>query len=98
LTALSAFVVGCGAREEPAADRFPLPKPRPLTPTFAALSPTDPHDFDLVQLVPRHTRLRQVWFLRGGRIDEQVLVEWVTGKPSLYGDSPDDIRWGLTLW
>jgi hypothetical protein len=98
MAAVSAAVAGCGANAPPASTPFRLAPPRELTPMFAAVGPTDPHDLDLGQLIPRHTRLRQVWFLRGGRSDEQVLVEWVAGKPSLYGDYPDNVRWGLTLW
>jgi hypothetical protein len=62
--------------------------------------PTTPHDFDLSLLIPPHTRLRQVWFLHGGRRADQVLVEWVQrGVVSLYAYRfPDTVRWGLTLW
>jgi hypothetical protein len=62
--------------------------------------PNDPHDFDLSLLVPRRTRMRQVWFIHGGRQPDQVLVEWVrTNTVSLYGQSfPENVPWGLTLW
>src|SRR5207237_9816259 len=62
--------------------------------------PNDPHDFDLSLLVPRRARLRQVWFLHGGRQPDQVLVEWVRStRVSLYGGAfPDTVAWGLTLW
>lgn len=65
-----------------------------------ARGPNNPHDFDLALLIPRGTRLRQVWFLHGGRQPDQVLVEWLRSNTvSLYGDHfPDTVRWGLTLW
>jgi hypothetical protein len=67
---------------------------------FKTRGPNDPHDFDLSFLIPRRTRLRQVWFIRGGRQPDQVLVEWIrSGRISLYEtDFPDTVRWGLTLW
>jgi hypothetical protein len=62
--------------------------------------PNDPHDFDLSMLIPRHTRLRQVWFIHGGRKPDQMLVEWLHSTTfSLYGSRlADSVRWGLTLW
>jgi hypothetical protein len=62
--------------------------------------PNDPHDFDLALLIPRGSRLRQVWFIHGGKARDQVLVEWIRSKTvSLYGeDFSDSVRWGLTLW
>jgi hypothetical protein len=74
--------------------------PLRLHPVARTLGPNDPHDFDLSQLIPRRSRLRQVWYLHGGREPDQVLVEWIqTPKVSLYGDElPSSVRWGLTLW
>lgn len=62
--------------------------------------PNDPHDFDLSMLIPPGTRLRQVWFIHGGRKPDQVLVEWVRSRiVSLYWqDFPETVPWGLTLW
>lgn len=61
--------------------------------------PNDPHDFDLSILIPRGSRLRQVWFLHGGREPDQVLVEWIRSRTvSLFDDFPDSVAWGLTLW
>jgi hypothetical protein len=62
--------------------------------------PDDPHELDLSLLIPRRSRLRQVWFLHGGRQPDQVLVEWIRSRTvSVYGgDFPDSVRWGLTLW
>jgi hypothetical protein len=75
-------------------------RPRPL-PVFATTrGPNDPREFDLSLLIPRGSRLRQVWFIHGGRQRDQVLVEWIRSKKiSLYGDEfSDAVRWGLTLW
>lgn len=76
-----------------------LVAPTRLPVVVRALGPDNPHQFDLSQLIPRNTRLRQVWYLHGGQSPDQVLVEWVKSKRvSTYGDFPDDVRWGLTLW
>ena len=74
--------------------------PLPLRVVAATRGPNDPHDFDLSQLVPPGTRLRQLWYLHGGRKPDQVLVEWIrTSRISLYWqDLPSNVRWGLTLW
>jgi hypothetical protein len=62
--------------------------------------PNDPHDFDLSLLIPAGSRLRQAWFIHGGHLPDQVLVEWIRSKTvSLYGYRfSDTVRWGLTLW
>jgi hypothetical protein len=62
--------------------------------------PNDPHDFDLSLLIPHGARLRQVWFIHGGRQPDQVLVEWIRSRTvSLYGyEFSDTVRWGLILW
>jgi hypothetical protein len=68
--------------------------------TARTRGPNDPHDFDLSLLIPRGARLRQVWFVHGGRQANEVLVEWIrTRAASIYAqDFPRDVRWGLTLW
>jgi hypothetical protein len=45
-------------------------------------------------------RLRQVWFIHGGRQPDQVLVEWIRSRTvSLYGyEFSYTVRWGLILW
>ena len=77
-----------------------LPPAKPLSTIAATHGPNDPHDFDLSLLVPRGSRLRQLWFIHGGREPDQVLVEWVRSKTvSLYGSVfSDRVPWGLTLW
>jgi len=75
-------------------------QPRPLPVIAATRGPNDPREFDLSLLIPRGSRLRQVWFIHGGRERDQVLVEWIRSKKaSLYGEEfSDTVRWGLTLW
>jgi hypothetical protein len=105
LAAIGLLVVGCssgggpaGKPEKPLTIRSAPPKRLPLIAT--ARGPNDPHGFDLSLLIPRGARLRQVWFLHGGRQADQVLVEWVRSRTvSLYGHHfPDTVRWGLTVW
>lgn len=61
--------------------------------------PARPHDFDLSMLLPRHTRLRQVWFLDGSSRRDRILVEWIrAGHASLRGTFRPSVQWGLTLW
>jgi len=82
----------------------PLPlhsaPPSPLKLVATVRGPNDPHDFDLSMLIPRSSRLRQVWFIHGGGMPDQVLVEWIRSNAvSPYGsDFSDSVRWGLTLW
>ena len=82
--------------------RLPVRNPRAVRLPVTALTrgPNDPHQFDLSLLIPRRARLRQVWFVHGGRQPDQVLVEWVrSGAASIYSDAlPDTMAWGLTLW
>jgi hypothetical protein len=84
------------------ARRSPVRLTRPtLLPVVARVrGPNDPHDFDLSLLIPHGTRLRQAWFIHGGRLPDQVLVEWVRSSTvSIYGfDFPDVVPWGLTVW
>lgn len=74
--------------------------PLRLPVVFRTRGPNDPHDFDLSYLIPHGSRLRQIWFIHGGRLPDQVLVEWIRStRTSLYDmDLPDDVPWGLTLW
>ena len=74
--------------------------PRRLPVIATTRGPNDPHDFDLALLIPHGSRLRQVWFIHGGRQPDQVLVEWIRSRAvSLYGyEFSDTVRWGLTLW
>jgi hypothetical protein len=101
------FLAGCGGSEEKprtfAAGRkhLAVPSPPARLPVVASTrGPNDPHDFDLLLLIPHGTRLRQVWFIHGGRKPDQVLVEWVRSRiASLYSmDFPENVPWGLTLW
>src|SRR5439155_6860954 len=75
-------------------------RPVRLPVTATTRGPNDPHDFDLSLLIPDRGRLRQVWFVHGGRLPDQMLVEWVRSRTaSVYGQAfPDSVRWGLTLW
>src|SRR6266550_1981446 len=75
-------------------------RPERLATVAATLGPNDPHDFDLSQLIPTGSRLRQIWFIHGGHAPDQALVEWIRSKNvSLYGgEFCDGVRWGLTLW
>jgi hypothetical protein len=77
-----------------------LGRPERLATVAATLGPNDPHDFDLSLLVPKGSRLRQIWFIHGGHATDQVLAEWIRSKnASLYGEEfSDAVRWGLTLW
>src|SRR5436190_6435765 len=77
-----------------------LTPPSRLTVVARTRGPNDPHDFDLSMLIPHGARLRQLWYIHGGRQPDQVLVEWIRHvAPALYGDSlPDRVAWGLTLW
>jgi len=70
-------------------------RPKPLSFVARTRGPNDPHDFDLSLLIPAGSRLRQAWFIRGGHLPDQVLVEWIRSKSvSLYGDRfPDAVRW-----
>jgi hypothetical protein len=74
--------------------------PKRLPVIAQAVGPNDPHQFDLSLLVPERARLRQVWFIHGGRKPDEVLIEWIrSSRASIYGfDFPDSVRWGLTLW
>lgn len=75
-------------------------RPERLPVVARTRGPNDPHDFDLSLLIPRRSRMRQVWFIHGGHARDQVLVEWVRSKTvSLYGYLfSDAVPWGLTLW
>jgi hypothetical protein len=81
---------------------LPLRPGRPKRLSFVARTrgPNDPHDFDLSLLIPAGSRLRQAWFIHGGHLPDQVLVEWIRSETvSLYGYRfSDAVRWGLTLW
>jgi hypothetical protein len=96
------FLIAAALGLHPGNARVDLQSGPPLRlPVVATtLGPNDPHDFDLSQLIPRGARLRQLWYLHGGRKPDQVLVEWIrTRKASLYRqDLPENVRWGLTLW
>lgn len=106
VTAVASFTMlaaACGASEVRDAGRPPPIRSAPpmrLETAFAARGPTTPRDFDLGLLVPGGARVRRVWFLHGGRVRDQVLVEWVRSRrASLYAqDFPERVRWGLTLW
>src|SRR5919199_1276306 len=97
LVAVASRAAGAGS-----AAKLPFRSSPPLRLPFVAQTrgPNDPHELDLSLLIPRGTRLRQVWFIHGGRKRDQVLVEWVRSRRvSVYaGDFGDDVRWGLTLW
>lgn len=101
---LGVFAAGvvAGASVSSPSKKSPVWSAPPLRLAFVAttLGPNDPHDFDFSLLIPRGTRLRQLWFVHGGRKADQVLVEWVRSRiVSLYEeDFPRDVRWGLTLW
>ena len=98
------FLAGCGSGENPSTapkHRVVRSAPPARLPVIAKTrGPNDPHEFDLSLLIPRGTRLRQAWFLHGGRQPDQVLVEWVRSRiVSLYeAEFPATTRWGLTLW
>ncbi len=97
LAGVITFAVRAAERSNVVPIKLVTPKHLPVV--ARTLGPDDPHEFDLSQLIPRRTRLRQVWYLHGGQRPDQVLVEWVKAQRiSLYGDFPDDVQWGLTLW
>jgi hypothetical protein len=106
LAAIAFIAVGLSSSGAAASDRPEKQRrvrsapPKRLPVVATARGPNDPHSFDLSLLIPRGARLRQVWFLDGGRQADQVLVEWVQSRiVPLYGeDFPDSVRWGLTLW
>lgn len=79
---------------------FHLTSPSRLPVVETTRGPNDPHDFDLSLLIPRGTRLRQLWYIHGGRQPDQILVEWIRSPHvSMYDHVfPDSVRWGLTLW
>ena len=60
----------------------------------------DPHAFDLSRLVPRRSRVEQVWFAPSRKLHRQLLVEWTERhkhfrRGHMY---PEPFRWGLVLW
>jgi hypothetical protein len=60
----------------------------------------DPHYFDLSQLIPRGSRISEVWYPPARRYRQQVLVEWTERHRHFrWGHlTPRPFRWGLTLW
>jgi hypothetical protein len=60
----------------------------------------DPHFFSLSRLVPRGSRVEQVWYVPSRKLHRQVLVEWTERHRHFpYGHmSPRPFRWGLKLW
>src|SRR5690349_10595170 len=98
----AAAMAGCGAGGSGSREKHQrvekLP-PHRLLPAARLKGPNDPHSLDLGLLVPHGERIRQVWFLRGGSQPDQILVEWIHGKPiSPVRSYPDSTRWGLRLW
>jgi hypothetical protein len=102
---------GVAAAAAPACAPPPAAQTAPDDPSFA-LAPIalcgagqrraseDPHQVDLGSFIPHGSRLRQVWFLQGGGLADQVLVEWVAQRrPAIdRGGFPATLRWGLTVW
>lgn len=60
----------------------------------------DPHFFSLSRLIPRGSRVEQVWYAPARRLHRQVLVEWTQRHRHFrHGHmSPEPFWWGLTLW
>lgn len=96
--AIAVYVLPAASTLKPLA--IHVAPPRQLHVAQVLTGDNDPHGFDLSQLIPRGSRVNQVWYPSTQRNHQQILVEWTDPHRyvvwgALHNRTP---RWGLRLW